>query len=59
MCGIYGYLGHRNGVKIAIDGLKRIEYRGYDSAGLACIVKNKIECFKEVGKISAFRRARP
>src|SRR5437016_3058062 len=65
MCGIYGYLGHRNGVKIAIDGLKRLEYRGYDSAGLAGIVagtvaggiENKIECFKEVGKIPVLEHA--
>ncbi len=52
MCGIYGYLGHRNGVRISIDGLKKIEYRGYDSAGLACINGNKIEFAKEVGRIS-------
>lgn len=51
MCGIYGYFGHRNGVKIALDGLKRLEYRGYDSAGLAGVKDGKIECFKEVGKI--------
>jgi glucosamine--fructose-6-phosphate aminotransferase (isomerizing) len=56
MCGIYGYLGHRNGVKIAIDGLRRIEYRGYDSAGLAAIENNKIVYFKEVGKISGLEK---
>ncbi len=52
MCGIYGYLGHRNGVKIALDGLRRIEYRGYDSAGIAAVNEGKISYFKEVGKIS-------
>lgn len=52
MCGIYAYLGHRNGVKLALDGLRRIEYRGYDSAGIAFLSQGKIECFKEVGKIS-------
>lgn len=56
MCGIYAYIGHRNGVKIALDGLKRIEYRGYDSAGLAGILDGKIECFKEVGKISGLEK---
>ncbi len=56
MCGIYAYLGHRNGVKIALDGLKRIEYRGYDSAGLGCIVDGKIAYFKEVGKISSLEQ---
>jgi len=52
MCGIYAYLGHRNGVKIALDGLKRIEYRGYDSAGLGALVDGKIAYYKDVGKIS-------
>ncbi len=52
MCGIYAYLGHRNGVKIALDGLKRIEYRGYDSAGIGAIVDGKLVFFKDVGKIS-------
>ena len=52
MCGIYGYLGQRNGVKIALDGLRRIEYRGYDSAGLAAAINNELACFKDVGKIS-------
>ncbi len=56
MCGIYAYLGHRNGVKIALDGLKRIEYRGYDSAGLGAIVDGEIACFKEVGKISGLEQ---
>jgi glutamine---fructose-6-phosphate transaminase (isomerizing) len=56
MCGIYGYLGHRNGVKIAIDGLKRLEYRGYDSAGLAGIKDGKLSCFKEVGKIQVLEQ---
>lgn len=57
MCGIYGYLGERNGVKIALDGLKRLEYRGYDSAGLAGIDNDKIKCFKEVGKIPVLEQA--
>lgn len=52
MCGIYAYLGHRNGIKIALDGLKRIEYRGYDSAGIGAVVDGKIVYFKDVGKIS-------
>ncbi len=57
MCGIYAYLGHRNGVKIALDGLKRIEYRGYDSAGLGALSDGKIEYFKDVGKISSLEHA--
>lgn len=56
MCGIYAYLGHRNGIKIAIDGLKRIEYRGYDSAGIGALVDGKIQFFKDVGKVSGLER---
>jgi len=51
MCGIFGYIGPRNGAKIAIEGLKKLEYRGYDSAGLAGVQDGKLFCFKEVGKI--------
>ena len=35
MCGIVGYVGHRKACSVLLDGLKRLEYRGYDSAGLA------------------------
>ncbi len=37
MCGIVGYIGAKNSVPILIDGLKRLEYRGYDSAGIGII----------------------
>lgn len=56
MCGIFGYLGHRSGVKIALDGLKRLEYRGYDSAGLAAVKDGKLDIFKEVGKIPVLEK---
>lgn len=51
MCGIIGYIGKRNPVEILIEGLKKLEYRGYDSAGIA-LKGNDIEVIKSVGKIS-------
>ena len=50
MCGIIGYNGFRDADKIIIDGLRRLEYRGYDSAGIAVIDK-KQQIFKETGEI--------
>lgn len=52
MCGIFAYIGERDSVKMVVEGLKKIEYRGYDSAGVAGIKNGKIEFCKEVGKIS-------
>ncbi len=52
MCGIVGYVGHRNSKEILIDGLKRLEYRGYDSAGIALITSdNKLYLNKKSGRI--------
>jgi len=51
MCGIVGYIGLKNGVPIAIQGLKRLEYRGYDSAGLAVLTKNGIDSIKVKGRV--------
>jgi len=53
MCGIMGYLGSRDTVEVLLEGLRRLEYRGYDSAGVAVLVDGKIELIKSKGKISA------
>ena len=51
MCGIVGYIGKNDTTKILLDGLKELEYRGYDSAGIAVLKKDKIEVFKALGKL--------
>ncbi len=53
MCGIVGYLGYQDPKKIIIEGLKRLEYRGYDSAGLAVIHDGKIKTIRAEGKLKA------
>jgi len=52
MCGIFGYIGPRNAVNTILTGLKKLEYRGYDSAGIAGFCDGKIVHAKEVGKIA-------
>lgn len=56
MCGIVGYIGKKNAIKVIIDGLEALEYRGYDSAGIAYIDQNKnLKIYKEQGKIASLK----
>ncbi len=52
MCGIVGYIGARDATPIILNGLKRLEYRGYDSAGVAVISGDQLEVRKDAGKLS-------
>ncbi len=51
MCGIVGYIGSKNVINILIDGLERLEYRGYDSAGISVLADETCNSYKSVGKV--------
>jgi glucosamine 6-phosphate synthetase-like amidotransferase/phosphosugar isomerase protein len=51
MCGIVGYIGPKNATPIIMNGLKKLEYRGYDSAGIAVLENGNIEVRRDAGKL--------
>ena len=53
MCGIVGYIGQRPAAKFLVEGLKRLEYRGYDSAGVAFMTPGKVRVVRSLGKVAA------
>src|SRR5882762_6742942 len=52
MCGIVGYVGHQDAVSFILPGLRRLEYRGYDSAGIATVSGHSLDIRKTIGKIA-------
>ena len=51
MCGIIGYIGHRNATQVLLEGLRKLEYRGYDSAGVALMIDHRIVLRRSAGKL--------
>lgn len=56
MCGIVGYIGNKDAIKVLLDGIKRLEYRGYDSSGIAFVENNRLQYKKAVGKIAELEK---
>ena len=56
MCGIYGYIGTRDPLQMCLSGLEQLEYRGYDSTGIAGVSSGKISFCKKAGKLSNLKR---
>ena len=59
MCGIVGYTGSKHAMPVLMEGLSRLEYRGYDSAGLALQRKNKVDIYKKEGRLATLRETLP
>src|SRR3954453_6871259 len=57
MCGIVGYVGQRSAQEVLLAGLEKLEYRGYDSAGISVQSENGLDCVRAVGNLSALKAA--
>src|SRR3984893_2384097 len=57
MCGIVGYVGHGEPLELLLAGLEKLEYRGYDSAGISVLDGDRIDAVRAVGNLSALRAA--
>jgi glucosamine--fructose-6-phosphate aminotransferase (isomerizing) len=57
MCGIVGYVGHRDATEVLLEGLEKLEYRGYDSAGISVLADGRFESVRAVGNLSRLRGA--
>ena len=59
MCGIIGYIGFRNAKDVLVEGLKKLDYRGYDSAGIGVVANRRLRVFKDIGEIRRLERKLP
>jgi glucosamine--fructose-6-phosphate aminotransferase (isomerizing) len=57
MCGIVGYVGDQPALQVVLDGLRRLEYRGYDSAGVAILTEGELRLAKKAGKLTNLEKA--
>ena len=56
MCGIVGYFGTKKASDVLLEGLRRLEYRGYDSSGIALYLDGELQVIKKEGKLEALRK---
>ncbi len=59
MCGIIGFTGYLSAPEVLVNGLKELEYRGYDSAGIACFTKENLSVVKSLGKVAQLKESIP